>query len=123
MQVGHENYSRTAVAIYDAEAKLFAANVYARELLGMSENDITGKLALGAGCRFFKADGSSLPYEEHPVNLAIRDKRPLIDQTLGMSLSNISHTLWVKESAIPLLDRKGNIDKVILTIFDVDDNK
>ena len=92
------NFTQMAVAIYDADAKLFALNAAARELLRLTEDDVSSKTALGTECKFIDADGSPLSSEEHPINLAIRDRRPLLDRTLGMRFTNVPRILWIKES-------------------------
>jgi two-component system, cell cycle sensor histidine kinase and response regulator CckA len=89
------------IVVTNDDDKIVEANGVAARLLGLSQpgQSLAG-LAIATES-LLKADGSPLPYSEHPSVRARREKRVLVDEQIGNSTAE-GDTVWFQVTATPL---------------------
>jgi PAS domain S-box-containing protein len=88
------DYLPLGIVVADANGKTLEANKAARELLGLVVDS-------GNNPQFLRADGSTLPPDEHPSVRAMRDHCVLASEQIGMA-SPDGKTIWFELTATPL---------------------
>jgi sigma-B regulation protein RsbU (phosphoserine phosphatase) len=90
LQLSEEKYRtliqkiETAVVVHGADTKIIISNAMAQELLGLSEAQMLGKRAIDPAWRFFREDGSTLPFNEYPVNQVLTVRHPVKNLIIGV---------------------------------------
>jgi len=112
-----------AVVVHKADTSIFLSNSKATELLGLSEDQLKGKLAISPFWKFLKEDESILAYEEYPVNQILTSKKNLKNFILGVYRPQNSNVNWVIVNGFPILDEKGEIDEIVISFIDITSRK
>lgn len=112
-----------AVVVHKADTSIIMSNSKATELLGLSEDQLKGKLAISPFWKFLKEDESILAYEEYPVNQILTSKKNLKDYILGVYRPEKNNVNWVIVNGFPLLDEKGEIDEIVISFIDITSRK
>ena len=86
---------KAAVVVHRADTRIVMCNTTAQELLGLSEAQMLGKTALDPNWKFFREDGTVLPYEEYPVNAVLASQRSLESLVVGVFRPTTGDTVWV----------------------------
>jgi len=114
---------QTAIVVHDTDTKIIASNPKAQELLGLSEDQMSGKTAIDPDWKFFNTNGEELSLEEYPVNKVIATQQPLRDFTLGLQRSTKVDFDWVLVNADPVFDAFEEVQQVIITFVDITERK
>ena len=87
------------ISLLDAERRITDLNPALEKITQLSK----AELQAGAHQRrqYLRADGSPLPLEEWPSTRAIRDKRSVLNEEIGIVLED-GHAVWTQFSAAPL---------------------
>lgn len=112
-----------AVVVHKADTSIIMSNSKATELLGLSEDQLKGKLAISPFWKFLKEDESILAYEKYPVNQILTSKKNLKDYILGVYRPEKNNINWVIVNGFPILDEKGEIDEVVISFIDITSRK
>src|SRR3990167_4310430 len=65
------------IIVHGPDTSILISNPRATELLGLSEEQLRGKLAIDPNWKFFNEDYSLLSLEKYPVNQILSSKRPI----------------------------------------------
>lgn len=112
-----------AIVVHDADTKIVTSNPIAGTLLGLSEDQMSGKTVADPGWKFFREDGTTLPLAEYPVNQVVACRQPLRDFTCGIYRPNTNDLVWGLVNADPVFDDTGEILEVIVTFIDITEHK
>ena len=107
------------VVVYDANGAVVHCNAPARALLGLSAEQVKGRLPADAYWRWRRSDGTPMPAEEHPVYRVLADGETVRDLEIGLLQPEHDGPLWVLCSARPVRDDSGQIKQVLLVMVDV----
>lgn len=121
-----ENKFRTVVQSLDAgvivhapDSSIIDSNDRASEILGLSKEQLFGKIAIDPAWMFVDEDEKPLPVEEYPINLILANKQPIADKLMGVIQSADRNLVWVKINGTPLFDRFGEISEVVVSFIEV----
>ena len=106
------------VVVHDAQTAVLLCNAKASSLLGLTEDQILGKVATSPDWYFEASDGSRLPLEEYPVNRILRTKTGIQNQVLGIHRPDRS-VVWVLVNGFPELDENNQMTQMVITFFDI----
>jgi two-component system, cell cycle sensor histidine kinase and response regulator CckA len=112
-----------AVVVHDSDAKVMFSSFLAQELLGLTEEQMSGKTATDPDWHFFLEDGMVLPVEEYPVNRVLATHQSLRDMVIGVHRAGSESNVWVQVSADPIFDEQQNLSKVIVSFIDITEHK
>ncbi|MFH0726928.1 MAG: MASE3 domain-containing protein [Pseudomonadota bacterium] len=114
---------RTAIVLHDGQGRLLDTNPLARELLGLSADQLLGKSLIDPEWHFLREDGSVMPVAEYPVRLVLSTRRPLRGYVMGISRLDRTEVSWALVNAEPEYDDAGEIARVIVSFVDISERK
>ncbi len=113
----------TAVILHGADTRIQYWNTAALDLLGLSEEQISGRSAYDPVWHFVDDSGRRLAAEDYPVNLVIRNGASICDYVFGIVSSERKDPIWVYVNAFPEFDSDGKLQQVVVTFVDFTDRK
>jgi PAS domain S-box-containing protein len=114
---------QTAVVVHAPDTRIIASNPLARKLLGLTEDQMTGKTSIDPAWHLLKEDGTVMPLDEYPAGLAIKTKQALEKYIVGIRRTGGGEVIWTLVNAVPVLDEQNNINQVIVSFVDISDRK
>ena len=114
---------QAAIVVHDSTSKIIASNSKARELLGLTEDQLLGKIAYDPDWAFLDADGEKLDPDQYPVNLVLKSGKPVFDLTARIQNRQRSEDVWVLVNANPIFDRNGDIFQIFVTFMDITEHR
>jgi PAS domain S-box-containing protein len=105
---------QTGLVIADAHGCIVQCNAAAADILGLHQDEITGRTSMDPAWRCVHEDGSLFPGETHPAMEVLRMGRPVKDVTMGVERPDGSLT-WISINSAPLTETEGGPGSV--TIF------
>ena len=111
------------VVVHAADSRILLANDQASELLGLSIEEMTGKVVLDPAWHFVHEDMSPLAIEEYPISRVLATRLPIQNMVMG-SLHATSRTcIWVLVNAFPEFGAHGEIRQVVVTFVNISELK
>ncbi len=110
---------QVAVVVHSADTRIITSNIMSQKLLGLTGDQIQGRVAYDSAWHFFREDGTELRFEEYPVNMVIATLKPLRDKIFGVYRSSTNDSIWVLVNADPEFDSQGKLTSVIVTFIDI----
>jgi PAS domain S-box-containing protein len=114
---------RSGVVVHAADTQVLDANPAASELLGLSLDQMLGKVAPDPDWAFLQEDGRPLALEGYPVNQVIASGQPLSNFIGGIRRPGHIDIAWVLCNALPAFDAKGRLEQVVVTFADITERK
>ncbi len=114
---------QAAVVVHGADTRILVSNSMAQEILGLSEDQLSGKTAIDPAWHFFREDGKAAPLDEYPVNRVLKMRQPLRNLVLGVHRPGRENDVWALVNADPVFGKDGEIAQVIVTFFDITERK
>lgn len=109
------------VLLQDATGVVVWSNHKAREILGLSAEQLHNKRAFDTGWTATREDGSPFPAESYPATRALATGQPQRHVVMAFQRPNAKGRLWLEISAEPLTDEQGKIQQLITTLKDITD--
>ena len=111
------------VVVHAPDTSVILTNVTASELLGLSSEQMRGKVAIDPAWRFVRADGSTMPLQEYPINQVVATQHPVMNLTLGIDRPTTKDRVWVLVNAYPIFTSPGHLQQVVVTFVDITGEK
>jgi PAS domain S-box-containing protein len=107
------------IVVQDISGKIVAFNASATRILGLSDEQLTGRSSLDPSWAAVHADGSPFPGEQHPAMVTLRTGEPLLGVLMGVRVGN-GRTRWISINTQPLRDgHSGPIQGVVCSFQDI----
>ena len=113
----------SGVVVHAADTQIVEANPAACRMLGLSLDQLRGKLAIDPAWAFLEEDGSAMPVSRFPANQVLALGEPLRNLVVGLRRSEMPHTTWVLCNAFGLHDGAGAVQQVVVTFSDFSERK
>jgi len=113
------NNLEAGVVIHNPDTSIKISNAKASELLGLSEEQMRGKLAIDPQWKFIYEDGSSVPLENYPVNEIKATKKPLKNIVMGVNRPIHNDIIWVLVNGFPKFYKDSELKEIIITFIDI----
>jgi PAS domain S-box-containing protein len=117
------NNLEAGVVIHNPDTSIQISNAKASELLGLSKDQMRGKLAIDPQWKFIYEDGTAVPLEHYPVNDIKTACQPLRGKIFGVSRPITNDIIWLSVSGFPRLNDQNEIVEIIITFIDVSNRK
>ena len=114
---------RSGVLVHATDTSLVEVNAAACRILGLSEDQLLGKVAMDPFWRLLQEDMSPLPIEDFPVSRVLASGQPVQDLLLGFNRSDMSRPAWGLCNAFPLFDSRGKMTQIVVTVSDITERK
>ncbi|MDD2851520.1 MAG: PAS domain S-box protein [Desulfuromonadaceae bacterium] len=112
------------VIYQDADGTVVEANRAAENILGLSRDQIIGRMSLDPMWRCITEQGDPLAGEEHPAMVALRSGLQVTDSLMGVFHPDREQYRWITVSAVPQFRDGASSPYRVLVIFsDVTDQK
>ncbi len=90
-----------AVVYQDAKGEIISANPAAERILGLTNDEITGRYSADLRWRALREDGSDFPGEEHPPMRALRAGKVVENVVMAVYNPNDERYRWLSVDAVP----------------------
>lgn len=117
------NNLEAGVVVHNPDTSIQISNAKASELLGLSEDQMRGKLAIDPQWKFIYEDGTAVPLEHYPVNEIKIGCQPLRSKIFGVNRPITNDIIWLSVNGFPRLNDKNEIVEIIVTFIDVSNRK
>jgi PAS domain S-box-containing protein len=111
------------VIVHSADTLIIKNNKKASELLGLSDENIKGKLAIDPDWHFLNENNSPLPLESYPVNQIINSKRPIKNFIAGVKRHLTNDIVWLLINGYPVFNNKNEISEIVISFIDITERK
>ncbi len=90
-----------AVVYQDAEGEIISANPAGERILGLTNDEMTGRYSVDPRWRALREDGSDFPGEEHPPMRALRTGQIVENVVMAVYNPNDERYRWLSVDAVP----------------------
>jgi len=111
------------VVVHGAGSEILLANQEASRLLGLSLDQLAGRVAIDPRWHFQHEDGRPFALSEYPVNRVLASREALENLIVGILHSEGAHLVWVMCNAFPVFAPSGELSEVVVSFTDVTDLK
>ncbi len=111
------------VVVHAADSRILMANNQAATLLGLSIEEMTGKVVQDPSWRFVHEDMTPMPIEEYPITHVLNEKLPIQNMVMGILNAKTQNCIWVLIHAFPEFDPNGRIRQVVVTFVNISELK
>ena len=98
-------------------------NHRASELLGLSDDQMNGRLAIDPDWKFVDKDGNQLLVNDYPVYQILTTKKLFSNILFGVFQPEKDNIVWLMVNGFPVFDDHGEIAEVLISFIDVTERK
>nr|WP_314896113.1 PAS domain S-box protein [uncultured Flavobacterium sp.] len=113
----------TGIVVHASDTSIIVNNLKASELLGLSDNQMKGKMAISPAWKFLNEDNSAMPIEKYPVNQILTSKQAIKNITVGVNRPETNDIVWLLVNGFPDIDNKDEIFEIVISFIDVTEQK
>ncbi len=106
------------ISITDSEGLITYTNGRNQEIFQMDEQSMLGLSITAPVWHNRKPDGSRLHCDEHPVTLALKTGKPVLDFVI-LIIDQNGHPKYLRMNAMPIKDGSGKVDGAIGSFADI----
>jgi PAS domain S-box-containing protein len=117
------NNLEAGVVIHNPDTSIQISNAKASELLGLSEDQMRGKLAIDPQWKFIYEDGNPVPLANYPVNEIKANKESYKNRIIGVNRPVTNDIIWLSVNGFPRLNPESEIIEIIITFIDITKRK
>jgi len=111
------------IVVHQPDTSVLFSNPIASTILGLSKEQMSGKIAMDPCWRFIKEDGSTLPPEGYPVVRMITSGESIHSQILGICRPDLTEPVWVLCDGYPVKDEQGIFLQAVISFVDITERK
>jgi diguanylate cyclase (GGDEF)-like protein/PAS domain S-box-containing protein len=113
----------TAIVVHAPDTRIIFSNTRAAEILGLSEDQLQGKVAIDTDWCFIDETGKRLTPDKYPVQLALTSNTSITEMVIGIRRPNIYDIRWVQINAFLEKDDQGRTQQVVVNFNDITERK
>lgn len=113
----------TGILVQGSQLEILENNKAACYMLGLSEDQLTGKVPYDEGWKVFQLDGSDFLEEDFPVPKAIKKLTPIKNVVMGIYRPLTKDVIWLLVDAIPVLNEQLELLYVVCSFNDITEIK
>ena len=113
------DHLHSGVVVHAPDTRILMSNPEASRLLGLTSDQMRGKVAIDPAWCFRREDGDRMPLEEFPVNRVIATGEILNGAVLGIDRGTGAEPTWVLVTAYPEFNELGRLHQVVVTFVDI----
>ncbi|MFZ4398978.1 MAG: PAS domain S-box protein [Bacteroidales bacterium] len=107
------------IVVHSPDSGIMFSNSEASELLGLSQNQLKGGVAIDTDWYFMDEHGKKLAMDEYPVVKVISSLKPMLNQTYAINRPSLNDIVWVQVNAYPEFTDEGLLKQVVVTFYDI----
>jgi len=106
------------IIVHAADTSIIMNNQRASELLGLSSDQMKGKVAIDPTWKFVYQDFSPMPLEEYPVMQILTNRKVMKWRVFGIH-RKADDIVWVMGNGVPIWNHNIEISEVIISFIDI----
>jgi PAS domain S-box-containing protein len=106
------------VVVHAIDTSIILCNSRSSELLGLSEEQMTGKIAIDSSWQFIYEDHRPIPVIDYPVMQVLNSKKALKNQVLGVCRKNNDIT-WLMVNGFPVFNNNDELLEIVISFIDI----
>lgn len=114
---------RIAIVVHTPDTRIVFSNPRASELLGLSEDQMRGKVAIDPAWHFVDEQDQRMPLKMYPVNQVIAAMKPIAALVLGVRFPDTARVTWLLVNAFPEVDSDGSLKHIVVNFDDITERK
>lgn len=114
---------QAGVIIHSADSSIMFCNPVAEKLLGLSLEQMQGKVASDPYWRFIAEDGKAMSVEQYSVTRILSTKKALSTHVVGIEGNKINGLKWLFVNGYPVFDENKQILRVVISFIDITESK
>ncbi len=107
------------VVVHRPDSSILLYNQEAARLLGLKENELTGKTAADPDWHFIDERGKKMDIEEYPVMKVLQTGQPIHNMLGGIENPQSRSCNWVLVNAYPEWDHHNELRQIVVTFVDI----
>lgn len=104
------------VVLQGSDGQIMLSNPAAEQILGLSNEQLSGRSSIDPCWRSIREDGSEYPGAEHPAMRSLATGESLHDEIMGVHKPDGTLT-WISINTVPLFDSKSNNPYAVVASF------
>ncbi len=117
------NNLSSGMIVYAPDSSVILSNSMASTLLGLTKDQMQGRVAMDPDWCFLQENGTALPLAEYPVNRVLSSGEPMANQVLGIRRPDLAEPVWVQCNAYPVTGADGTLLQVVVSFSDITERK
>ncbi|MBI9047230.1 MAG: PAS domain S-box protein [Anaerolineaceae bacterium] len=113
----------SGVVVHGSDTEILLVNQEASRLLGLSKEQMQGKVVTDPDWYFFKEDGNQLLPEEYPVSVTIATGQSLKNLLFGINRPDTGDIVWVLVNTYPEFDDNQQLIQIVVSFIDITKRK
>ena len=94
------------IVVHAPDTSIITSNPKASEILGLSKDQMKGKLSIDPRWQFLLEDSTPLSLDLYPVMQLLNSKMPLRNMVIGVSRPETNDVVWVIVNGFPVFNRR-----------------
>lgn len=111
------------IVVHSADTSVLMSNEKAIELLGMTADQMQGKMAIDSAWKFINAEGVEMLVEDYPINQILKSKSLIKNVTVGVSRPLTNDIVWLLVNGFAFQESKGAITEIVISFIDITERK
>lgn len=111
------------VLVHAADSSILLCNPQACRILGLSREQMVGKLAFDPTWHVMNEDLSVMDAGDYPVSRVIATGKSIVNQVLGINRPDRPETTWLTVSATPVFTEENALSRIIVNFMDITERK
>lgn len=114
---------RAGLVAQRPDGTIFLSNQAALDILGLTEDQITGRSSVDEAWYAIHEDGSPFPGETHPAMVSLRTGESLTGVIMGVYRPATRDRAWILIDSVVQRDEQGQILRVLTSFIDITERK
>jgi PAS domain S-box-containing protein len=114
---------QAGVVIHSADTSILDCNPIAEKLLGLTLDQMRGKVASDSYWEFVTENGEKLLLDNYPVSKVLARKKAIEPIILGLQAAKYNDIKWLLVNGYPIFDKNRKIEKVTISFIDISEAK
>ncbi len=106
------------VIVHAPDTSIIINNKKTSELLGLSDDQLKGKLAYNSEWHFTDIDDNIIDTKDYPVNIINRTREPISDYIVGVNRPDTKDKVWLIINGFPVIDSFGKVSEIVISFID-----
>jgi PAS domain S-box-containing protein len=107
------------IVVHAPDTSIIMNNLRASELLGLSEDQMKGRVAVDPDWKFIHPDGIPLQLDEYPVNRVKASGEAFNNMIIGVVQPTGNTLVWLTVNGIPAFNLRGEISEIVISFIDI----
>ncbi len=113
----------TAIVVHAPDTSIVFCNSRASELLGLTQDELLGKVAIDDNWYFVDERGIKMRPDQYPVQRALSTKTSFSEMVVGVRRPNAHELRWVQVSAFLENDEHHQLRQIVVNFNDITERK